>query len=47
MLYVDYGFNNNNKHTFALIINICPWLEYYKLENNKFKVHLEQIKMCD
>ncbi len=46
MLYVDYGFNNNNKHTFALIINICPWLEYYKLENNKFKVHLEQIKMC-
>ncbi len=47
MLYVDYGFNNDNKHTFELIINICPWLEYYKLENNKFKVHLEQIKMCD
>ncbi len=29
MLYVDYGFNNN-KHTFAKSIRICPclcWLE--------------------
>ncbi len=47
MLYVDYGFTNKKHilHKASTFVN--THVEYKKHEKYKFKVDLEQIKMCD